>query len=389
MKHSLVLAVLAALVGLINCGVHKLKLEKVPLTEQFGHADIVAHTKSLYCKYTDQKPVDVQPKSRSEEMSKDTSILLGRGEYPIPISNYMNGQCTLQSSTTWSFETLADSSPDFSVISLGTPPQEFNVALDTGSSNLWVPSLGCTSTVCLGLGRYDSSVSLTYKKNGTEFTTQDNSSTINGYVSQDTFSIGEIVVEQQDFAEITSGLASSDIDGVLGLAYSTISVDKVVPPFYNMIAQGLLDLPVFSIYLSLALDGAGSEVVFGGVDEAHYTGSLANIPVRQQTYWQVILDSLTLGDDTLETDNTGAVFDIATPFIVLPTSVAEVLNEGIGATQGQDGQNVIDCAKKAGLPNLSFSLGGGSFAIGPDDYISDVSGSCVSLLVGQGMFVHS
>lgn len=98
MKHSLVLAVLAALVGPINCGVHKLKLEKVPLTKQFGHADIVAHTTSLYNKYTDQTPVDVQPKSRNEEMSRDTSILEGRGEYPIPISNYMNSECTLRSS---------------------------------------------------------------------------------------------------------------------------------------------------------------------------------------------------------------------------------------------------------------------------------------------------
>ena len=132
-------------------------------------------------------------------------------------------------------EALADSNLDFSIISLGIPPQDFKVALDTGSSNLWVPSIGCNSFVCIGFGQYDSSASLTYEKNGTEFTIAYNSSTINGCVSQDTFSIGEITVEQQDFAEITSGLTSSGIDGVLGLAYSTISVDQIVPPFYNMI----------------------------------------------------------------------------------------------------------------------------------------------------------
>lgn len=229
---------------------------------------------------------------------------------------------------------------------------------------------------------------MTYQKNGTEFTiAYNNSVTINGYVSQDTFSIGDITVPQQDFAEITSGLASSGgIDGRLGLAYSTISVDQVVPPFYNMIAQGLLDAPVFSIYLSGAPDGAGSEVMFGGVNEAHYTGSMTNIPVRRQAYWEVGLDSLAFGDEVLELDNTGAALATGTPFIVLPTSVADSLNGEIGATQGQDGQYAIDCAKKAGLPNLSFSLGGTGFAIGPDDYILDVSGSCVSALIGKGMF---
>src|SRR6201986_3013162 len=108
---------------------------------------------------------------------------------------------------------------DFSEISVGTPPQEFKVVLDTGSSNLWVPSSECGSIACYLHSKYDSSQSSTYKKNGSDFEIRYGSGELSGFVSQDTFRIGDLEVKGQDFAEATKepGLAFAfgRFDGIM------------------------------------------------------------------------------------------------------------------------------------------------------------------------------
>lgn len=97
--------------------------------------------------------------------------------------------------------------------------------------------------------KYDHDASSTYKANGSEFSIQYGSGSMEGYISQDTVSIGDLVIPKQDFAEATSepGLAFAfgKFDGILGLAYDTISVNRIVPPIYNAINQDLLDSPQF------------------------------------------------------------------------------------------------------------------------------------------------
>jgi saccharopepsin len=148
-------------------------------------------------------------------------------------------------------------------------------------------------------------------------------------VSQDTFQIGDLKVKKQDFAEATSepGLAFAfgRFDGIMGLGYDRISVNGIVPPFYNMIDQKLLDEPVFAFYLGDTNENEESVATFGGIDESHYTGKLTKLPLRRKAYWEVELDAITFGDETAEMDNTGVILDTGTSLIALPSTIAELL----------------------------------------------------------------
>jgi saccharopepsin len=360
MKGALFAA--ASLLSSATAAIHKLPLKKVSLSEQLAGANIDTHVKHLGQKY-----MGVRPQSHGDEMFKDTAIHLDGSDHIVPVSNFLNAQY-------------------FSEITIGTPPQTFKVVLDTGSSNLWVPSQQCGSIACYLHTKYDSSSSSTYKKNGTAFEIRYGSGSLSGFVSEDVMTIGDLKIKNQIFAEATEepGLAFAfgRFDGILGLGYDTISVNKIPPPFYNMVEQGLLDEPVFAFYLGDTNNGEESEVIFGGIDESHYTGKLTTIPLRRKAYWEVDLDAITLGDATAELDNTGVILDTGTSLIALPSTLAELLNKEIGAKKGYNGQYSIECEKRDSLPDLSFRLSGHDFVITPFDYILEVQGSCISSFMG-------
>ena len=178
--------------------------------------------------------------------------------------------------------------------------------------------------------KYNSSASSTYKKNGSEFDIRYGSGSLSGFVSQDNLKIGDLSIKRQDFAEATSepGLAFAfgRFDGILGLGYDAISVNKIVPPFYNMLNQKLIDEPVFSFYLSdSSQDGDGSEATIGGINYNRFTGDLTTIPLRRKAYWEVELNAITFGDDSAELEDTGVILDTGTSLIALPSTLAELL----------------------------------------------------------------
>lgn len=360
MKLSALVAIYAAIVAGVDAKKFSAKLSKIPVEESLDAARFAEYTNALANKYMGA----FAAAGFGEEVQQVAEVPFVQSKHEAPLTNYLNAQY-------------------FTEIELGTPGQVFKVILDTGSSNLWVPLQDCSSLACYLHTKYDHDSSSSYKANGSEFAIRYGLGSLEGYVSQDTLAIGDLVIPKQDFAEATSepGLAFAfgKFDGILGLAYDTISVNKMVPPVYNALAQGLLEEPQFAFYLgdTNKNEENGGLATFGGYDELLFKGSLTWLPVRRKAYWEVSFDGIGLGDEYAELAKTGAAIDTGTSLITLPLLLAEIINAKIGATKLWSGQYQVDCDTRDNLPDLTLTLGGHNFTLTAYDYTLEVSGSCI------------
>ncbi|KAG1295706.1 hypothetical protein G6F60_004618 [Rhizopus arrhizus] len=288
-------------------------------------------------------------------------------EHGVPLANYLNAQY-------------------YGEISLGTPPQVFSVVFDTGSSNTWVPSTRCFSLACLTHRRYSALRSSTYVRNGTQFSIRYGTGALQGVISQDTLRVGGIQIDNQQFAESTiePGLTFiyAQFDGIFGLGYDTISVQQVVPPFYNMVNRNLISESVFSFWINDVNDQAdndiGGEIAFGEIDQTRYTGDLIWSPVQRKGYWEIAIDNFRVGADPINPSALNAAIDTGTSLILVPTSVSIAIHARLGAQLSENGLYIFSCATLSSLPEICLTFSGVDFCLQGPDYVILIDGQCYS-----------
>jgi len=289
----------------------------------------------------------------------------------VPIHDYMNAQY-------------------YGPVQIGG--QTFNVIFDTGSSNLWVPSKKCKLMNCGLHERYDSSKSSTYMANGTDVVIQYKTGPyklgpVSGFFSQDSVSVGGAVVKGMLFAEITdsSGLGLAyklgKFDGILGMAFPSISVNGVDTYFDMLIKQSPELDAVFSFYLS-DMQGKDGELVIGGIDPNHFEGDLQFVPLESENYWSVKLEGIALaGDYESRTKATRAILDTGTSLLAGPSTEVRELAKSVGADASFGLPTfMIDCEKIDELPELTISFGGIDFVFEGKDYVINAGGKCLLAL---------
>eukprot|EP00929_Paragymnodinium_shiwhaense_P036728 TRINITY_DN19653_c0_g1_i1.p2 TRINITY_DN19653_c0_g1~~TRINITY_DN19653_c0_g1_i1.p2 ORF type:complete len:513 (-),score=156.06 TRINITY_DN19653_c0_g1_i1:104-1642(-) len=205
--------------------------------------------------------------------------------------------------------------------------QTLKVVFDTGSTNLWMASTLCTNGPCVAgdRQRYDWQASETYQEpqNPRNLTIKFATATLIGPMGVDQFHIGPFTVKDQSFGLIQEERGTTfrelPLEGIVGLAFPSMSAGGVRAFFDNVIDQKILKRNMFAFYLAptdnrrfsmMEQGGIDSRhtaykpgmdaILWGGVDKSLYEGELTWFPVTQAHYWALDLYGFYLGDERLD-----------------------------------------------------------------------------------------
>uniref|UniRef100_A0A914D5E8 Peptidase A1 domain-containing protein n=1 Tax=Acrobeloides nanus TaxID=290746 RepID=A0A914D5E8_9BILA len=270
-------------------------------------------------------------------------------------------------------------------ISIGTPPQTFQLVLDTGSSNIWVIDKNkCTNDACNGYpdnggvqkDLFDSTKSSTFINQGNDMTLTYGEGKCEGTLALDVVTITGtgLSYHTQGFTNsyyIDNTFANQPVDGIYGLAWPSMAVGNVIPPMQNLLTQ--MDKPLFTVYLKELNEynwpdyNAGS-ITYGAIDTQNCDSTVNYTPLTSLTYWQFKIDGVSTGSYSY-TGSQQVFSDTGTSYLVGPTAQIQQIAAQIGATWSDYyDQYVIDCSKVNGLPDIVFTINGVKYNVPSKDY---------------------
>lgn len=272
-------------------------------------------------------------------------------------------------------------------LTLGTPAQQFAVALDTGSSDLWVNvanSSYCSSRTnpCKPFGLYDPDASSTYKNLGVEFNaTYGDGTNAYGYYATDELGLGDVNVDDMQF-----GVAESTTitQGIVGVAYDTLTneASHEGKTYANLpqalVNSGAIKSPAYSLWLNDPQASRGS-ILFGGVNKAKYKGELQTIPIvrtlRGYSYLAVTLTGVSVEQGKESEDYSSrlpivVLLDSGTSLTYLPDSLVDELYKKFNATfLEDDGLAYVDCELMKKDYTVNFDFSGATIAVGISELV--------------------
>uniref|UniRef100_A0A915ELC9 Peptidase A1 domain-containing protein n=1 Tax=Ditylenchus dipsaci TaxID=166011 RepID=A0A915ELC9_9BILA len=173
----------------------------------------------------------------------------------------------------------------FAEISVGTPPQTFTVILDTGSHLFWLPDSTCNAgsnqtTPCFGKKMFNQSASTSYHNTKIVFDVEYGIGNSSGFIGNDTVQLGTpgesvFLIQNILFGQtnlMDKSISELQADGIFGLNMHK-DEDGLRSPIMDALDQGLLEKPVFTVYLNSSYGAdnynktnTGGAFTFGALD---------------------------------------------------------------------------------------------------------------------------
>ncbi|KAG2171711.1 hypothetical protein INT43_008091 [Umbelopsis isabellina] len=275
-------------------------------------------------------------------------------------------------------------------VSIGTPPQNFSVILDTGSTELWVPGPNCPKSECFG-SLFDITASSTYVGTNLPIDLVYGIGSDNGTYASDTVLVAGYTVKNLTFGVINSAANNTPpvsgepyLNGILGLAFPNLTFayqtgeGQYNPFVYALWQQKQIPQSIFSLYLgSRLIEGETGQITFGGMDTSKFTGNLQYLQVQKESsapgypddyyHWTVLLRGLAVtvngqtSSNLLTIASQQVVLDSGTTFTYLPYQAAQSIAQLVApsATLSQ-GMYVVDCGLYSTQGNIQFAFSNSS-----------------------------
>lgn len=282
-------------------------------------------------------------------------------------------------------------------VSVGTPKQNFNVVLDTGSADFWLATTDCQSSDCQTATLFNPASSSSYHTGTTPFQIQYGTGAVAGTMVADDVSLAGYEINDLSWAnvdQVASNTITPGSSGIMGMGFEQLATSKTTPFWQVLVEQNLLKTNVFTFQLARASTTASSSTfspggvfTLGLLDGAQYTGDVSYVNlVGSDGFWTIPLDAITVNGNTatLSSGNTAAI-DTGTTLIAMPDSVLEqVFSQIPGAQPAQmssssEGFYSIPCSSNN---VVSLRFGGKDYSISAQDLISGqlTFSSCLAAL---------